>query len=1654
MSAAIIQSTPLKEQVVLNAELNRTRNALLKTSQEANNVKEVLEDKIDFITQKANKLSADNESLRKDNNKLVGFLKKFDSSVAEQFAKHDWSWCSNCHTDEDSRSRMELSEQRKMQRGLAEKEKEMKSLKMELEKKFKRELKEQEKQHSLKWETREKEIFGTRKRFNSQLAQSTDAKNKAEAEVKRLRKQIDSNSKIVGSYEQEIALLKKKISEIQKSNYVESQENYEEFNHKTSESSVRINRLVEQNTALHTKIEQLNKKLIERSQLNKEEILQTLDAEKKVLRLQKNLDVLNIDKNVRAQLQALSSENSTLREKMVSVKQREATIDDREAAYTSQIAQLQREATQSVEQHESTLKVLTSKINDLQALSDDQSQRYETDLTDKNLKIQELKAELEETQAELREQVQQFDTYKESAKSALGSYASQIEVLETAQEQTLTDFDKMQTSLETEKMEICQLLKIAESNMELAAKEHKAELNRLNENHDNELSVAKAKFEAEIQNHKDSISSLHKDLNAEKSRRDEDTQKNLQLVEQLKTEAAKDAHNMAADFSERSNTMKATHEAKVAAMQATIDRTQADHEQDVQRLTNELKATQTELVQLETKSTADAAQHVTVVEKFVKRLKTAQQSTRDAEEKYNRATEQAKNDLQEHKRQSSLQLSECENSLAKTVQQFATKETSLKEVISEQEQRIHELQVGYQQSVNDMMATQKQVVSSLQNDIRDLNANYQQTVASYNSKIEGLQTAMENSKAAFESTIEELTSGHTSSIDAMTASHQQQIVQMTSEFESAVAEHESHVQKMTVQHKSDIKNLINQHQAQVQTLESATMEMQTQHKLAIANMMKVHSEEAQRKQNEHDAAIAGLSAQHNSAMEVKANEFATMVSEKNASLEKLKLEHQCAAEKMVKQHQDSMHRVGATHQTALQNLKDKFQDEKDSMEAEFESRLGKLMLAYEDEITLKKATHKQEMSTLESQHSAQIAAVEKAHQESEKVFKDQAENAKLKFQKELLNKDAEIAKVQRNGEAHLVEQEQKFHGQIKQMQTQHDEEIWAKKLETENRMNELRANHQHSTQELQMSFAQTLRKQQVKHLDEVDNINNQHNEQVTSLQASALAAKVQHEAVVVDLVARNKATIANIVSEKDEEVATLKADAQKRIQSMTKDQAEQVEQLMTTHQQQVNQLTSAAAAAKEQFDKHIRDLISSHNSTVATMEANFGNLANQHQLSQKEHQESVVLMRNQHAAEKADAQQVHHEQLHKLQEQHTQDVNRMHAEFEHKVSNLEAHYAAQKEKSSSEFEEERKTLKVESEQAIRAVQEQLQQQLQTVKINSERKLEEALKQLKEVEEACSRKLTTKDQQFEMAKAEYKANLLSVHKDIEVRSDAHKQEAIRMESDHKVELAALAADFERKLKGAKSNNSRRDMIDATRKIRQLEQDHITMKKQHAVQMQRELSKAVKNTKDEFVFKGKEDVKKAIEQTENRLQNFYKRELEDLKNQVAAAKSTKGNSTTPRVPLRAINENSNSASDAVQKLVEVANQTEICDDMLRLKKTEGENVYTFGVRKLHLCVINDRLTVRVGGGYMSFSEFSNKYGKQEAQRLSKASSTMKNGHFKAVSSTLKYVSPAVKTIMESAKPKTRFSAAINTATNTTAVSKTLVFDESEQENFVVS
>ena len=52
-----------------------------------------------------------------------------------------------------------------------------------------------------------------------------------------------------------------------------------------------------------------------------------------------------------------------------------------------------------------------------------------------------------------------------------------------------------------------------------------------------------------------------------------------------------------------------------------------------------------------------------------------------------------------------------------------------------------------------------------------------------------------------------------------------------------------------------------------------------------------------------------------------------------------------------------------------------------------------------------------------------------------------------------------------------------------------------------------------------------------------------------------------------------------------------------------------------------------------------------------------------------------------------------------------------------------------------------------------------------------------------------------------------------------------------------------------------------------------------------------------------------------------------------------------------------------------------------------KRVGPNMYNFGTKKISAKIINGRLVIRVGGGYMGIEEFMMYYGQQELAKIQK-------------------------------------------------------------------
>ena len=59
--------------------------------------------------------------------------------------------------------------------------------------------------------------------------------------------------------------------------------------------------------------------------------------------------------------------------------------------------------------------------------------------------------------------------------------------------------------------------------------------------------------------------------------------------------------------------------------------------------------------------------------------------------------------------------------------------------------------------------------------------------------------------------------------------------------------------------------------------------------------------------------------------------------------------------------------------------------------------------------------------------------------------------------------------------------------------------------------------------------------------------------------------------------------------------------------------------------------------------------------------------------------------------------------------------------------------------------------------------------------------------------------------------------------------------------------------------------------------------------------------------------------------------------------------------------------------------------------------GDGQYMFGSRKIFAKIMNDKLVVRVGGGYMLIDEFLATYGQQELDKLHMQAQKMPTGSF---------------------------------------------------------
>lgn len=72
-----------------------------------------------------------------------------------------------------------------------------------------------------------------------------------------------------------------------------------------------------------------------------------------------------------------------------------------------------------------------------------------------------------------------------------------------------------------------------------------------------------------------------------------------------------------------------------------------------------------------------------------------------------------------------------------------------------------------------------------------------------------------------------------------------------------------------------------------------------------------------------------------------------------------------------------------------------------------------------------------------------------------------------------------------------------------------------------------------------------------------------------------------------------------------------------------------------------------------------------------------------------------------------------------------------------------------------------------------------------------------------------------------------------------------------------------------------------------------------------------------------------------------------------------------------------------------------------------KRLGGGYYLFGLKKIFAKIINDKLVVRVGGGYMNFKEFIETHTDQEIARILSYMEREKVEHYEELSAYWKYV-----------------------------------------------
>lgn len=70
---------------------------------------------------------------------------------------------------------------------------------------------------------------------------------------------------------------------------------------------------------------------------------------------------------------------------------------------------------------------------------------------------------------------------------------------------------------------------------------------------------------------------------------------------------------------------------------------------------------------------------------------------------------------------------------------------------------------------------------------------------------------------------------------------------------------------------------------------------------------------------------------------------------------------------------------------------------------------------------------------------------------------------------------------------------------------------------------------------------------------------------------------------------------------------------------------------------------------------------------------------------------------------------------------------------------------------------------------------------------------------------------------------------------------------------------------------------------------------------------------------------------------------------------------------------------------KKIAEFVNSYPVPSKLKVMFTRESEGVYTFGTKKVTIKVIEDRINIRVGGGYLSIEEFLDQYTPLEVEKL---------------------------------------------------------------------